>query len=110
MLDRNQFSQDHFNCSWIKEVKQQTKYEVVAKLLQPAFVGDGIIETPVTRLVQCQQRGTNERGQTTAATINEHYYSRFTAIVPQLNPDTPFPVNIPTTFFNFLDSPHAGQD
>ena len=102
MLDRDQFSQDRFN-SWIEVVKRRTKFEVVAKLLRPAFVGDGIIETPVTRLVQCQQRGTNEKGQTTAATIHEHY-TRFTAIVQQLNPEIPFPVNLPTTFFNSLTS------
>ena len=102
MLDRDQFSQDRVN-SWIEDVKQQTKYEVVAKLMRPAFVGKGIIETPVTRLVQCQQRGTNEKGKTTAATITEHYV-KFTAIVQQLNPTIPFPVNLPTTFFNSLTS------
>ena len=102
MIEREQFSQDRFN-TWIEELKQQTKYEVVAKLLRPAFVGEGIIETPVTRLVQCQQWGTNEKGQTTAATINEHY-TKFTAIVQQLNPEIPFPVDLPTTFFNSLTS------
>ena len=102
MVEREQFSQDKFN-GWIEDLKQNTRFEIVAKLLRPAFVGEGIIETPVTRLVQCQQRGTNERGQTTAATIAEHY-ARFTAIVQQLNPEEPFPVNLPTTFFNSLTS------
>jgi hypothetical protein len=91
MLEREQFSQDKFN-TWIDDIKQNTKYEVVARLMRPAFVGEGIIETPVTRLIQCQQRGTNEKGQTTAATIAEHY-ARFTAIVQQFNPAAPFPVN-----------------
>jgi hypothetical protein len=100
MVEREQFSQDKFN-AWMEEIKQNTKYEIVARLMRPAFVGEGIIETPVTRLVQCQQKGTNERGQTTAATIAEHY-ARFTAIVQQLNAEEPFPVNLPTTFFNSL--------
>jgi hypothetical protein len=102
MLERDQFSQDKFN-TWVEDVKQNTKYEIVAKLMRPAFVGEGIIETPVTRLVQCQQKGTNEKGQTTASTIAEHY-ARFTAIVQQLNPEEPYPVNLPTTFFNSLTS------
>ena len=106
MLERDQFSQDQFK-AWLENVKQQTRYELVAKLMRPAFVGDGIIETPVNRLIQCQQKGTNEKGQTTAATIAEHY-ARFTAIVQQLNAEQPFPVNIPTTFFNSLTA--AMQD
>jgi hypothetical protein len=77
-------ARDKFN-TWIDDIKQNTKYEVVARLMRPAFVGEGIIETPVTRLIQCQQRGTNEKGQTTAATIAEHY-ARFTAIVQQIQP------------------------
>jgi hypothetical protein len=107
MIERDQFSQDRFN-AWLDEVKQQTRYEVVAKLLRPAFVGEGIIETPVTRLIQCQQRGTNDKGQTTAATVTEHY-TRFTAIVQQLNPEVPFPVNLPTTFFNSLTAHMQGK-
>jgi hypothetical protein len=91
MLEREQFSQDKFN-TWIEDIKQNTKYKVVARLMRPAFVGEGILETPVTRLIQCQQRGTNNKGQTTAATIAEHY-ARFTAIVQQFNPAAPFPVN-----------------
>ena len=83
MLERDQhFAQDKFN-TWLDDIKQHTKYEVVARLLRPAFVGEGIIETPVTRLVQCHQKGTNEKGQATASTIAEHY-DRFTAIVRQL--------------------------
>jgi hypothetical protein len=103
MAERDQFSQDKFN-QWIEDLKQHTKYEIVARLIGPAFVGEGIVETPVNRLVQCQQRGTNEKGQTTAATIMEHY-ARFTMIVQQLNPEEPFPINLPTTFFNSL-TPH----
>ena len=103
MAEREQFSQDRFN-TWIEELKQHTKYEIVARLIRPAFVGEGIIESPVNRLVQCQQRGTNEKGQTTAATIAEHY-ARFTAIVHQLNPEEQYPINLPITFYNSL-TPH----
>ena len=103
MLERDQFSQDKFG-QWVEEIKQHTRFEIVAKLMRPAFVGEGIIETPVTRLVQCQQRVTNDKGQTTAATIDEHY-ARFTAIVQQLNAEEPYPINLPTTFFNSL-TPH----
>ena len=100
MLSQNQFTQEKFN-QWLEEIKQQTKYEIVARLMRPAFIGEGIIETPVNRLVQCQQKGTNDKGQTVASTIAEHY-AKFTAIVQQLNAEVQFPVNLPTTFFNSL--------
>ena len=104
MAERDQFSQDKFT-HWIQDLREHTKYEVVARLIRPAFVGEGIIETPVNRLVQCQQRSTNDKGQMIASTILEHY-ARFTAIVQQqLNPETPFPIHLPTTFFNSL-TPH----
>ncbi|KAI2508401.1 hypothetical protein MHU86_6075 [Fragilaria crotonensis] len=99
-VERDQFTQEKFN-QWLEEAKQHTKYEIVARLMRPAFVGEGIIETPVNRLVQCQQKGTNEKGQATAYTIAEHY-AKFTAIVQQFNAEAPFPVNLPTTFFNSL--------
>ena len=61
---------------------------------------EGIIKMPVTRLIQCQQRGTNDKGQTTAVTIAEHY-TRFTAIMQQLNLEVPFTVNLlPRTTFS----------
>ena len=60
-LERDQFTQDVFN-AWIEDKKQRTKYEIVAKLIRPAFVGDGILETPINRLVKCKQVTINERG------------------------------------------------
>jgi hypothetical protein len=99
-LEREQFSQDRFN-NWVEDIKQQTKFELVAKLMRPAFVGEGIIETPVTRLVQCQQKSTNAHGQTTAALVLDHY-DNFAMIVSQFNPNEPYPVNLPQTFFNSL--------
>lgn len=38
MLECEQFSQDKIN-TWIKDIKQNTKDKVVARLIRPSFVG-----------------------------------------------------------------------
>ena len=100
MADREQFSQDKFT-HWIEDIKQQTKYEIVARLIKPSFVGEGILETPTNRLIQCRQLTTDEKGQAKALAVLEHY-DKFQAIAQQLNAEIPYPVHLPTTFFNSL--------
>ena len=105
--ERGHFTQDVFE-AWIDDTKQRTKFEIVTKLIRPAFVGDGLIETPINRLVKCKQITTNERGNGQAATVIEHY-QRFTAILGQLNAEQLYPLNITETFFNSLSGRLQGK-
>lgn len=106
-LERGHFTQDSFE-QWIEDTKQHTKFEIVCRLIRPAFVGEGLIETPINRLVKCKQVTTNDRGNGHAATVSEHY-ERFTAIVGQLNVEAPYQLNITETFFNSLSHRLQGK-
>ena len=54
-IEKNHFTQDVFD-NWIEDTRQRTRFEIVCRLIRPAFVGgDGLVETPLNRLVKCKQ-------------------------------------------------------
>lgn len=54
------FNDQSYFDKWIKELVDETKFEIVCKLIKPAYVGDRVLDTAINRLQTCKQKYIDE--------------------------------------------------
>ena len=86
---------------WKKKIYWRVLYEHVAALLQPTFVGMGVIKTATNRLRECHMQYRDEAGVERLNSVQKHY-KVFSNIVAEMDVNVDFQVPLAYTFYYSL--------